>query len=134
MSPKSPAKSKGEGEGAAVAKPSSKSKLIKRTHKALVKALEAHVAITTGSGISIKKAQRAGAKVAAAAADYADAVQAKTGLENPFVAGNGMLDGETIKSLQAELVKLGKAATSGIPVIPVIPADATEAEPTPEQA
>ncbi|HWL01062.1 MAG TPA: hypothetical protein VNQ52_01670 [Microbacteriaceae bacterium] len=126
MSSKSTEKSK--GESAAAAKPPSKSKLIKRTHKALVKALETHAKIAAGSGVSIKQAQRAGAKVAAAAAAYADAVQAKTGLENPFVAGNGLLDGETIKSLQAERVKLEKAATAGIPVVPTETVETAEVE------
>jgi len=98
----------------AAAKPPSKSKLVKQAHKSLVKALEAHMKIVTGGGISIKKAQRAGAKVAAAAAAYADAVQAKAGLENPFTPGNGMLDGATMDSLRAEQTKL-KTAT--IPIV-----------------
>lgn len=114
MSSKSHEPSKGER---ASAKPVSKSKLVKQTHKALVKALESHLEIVTSSGISIKKAQRAGAKVAAAAAAYAEAVQAKSGLENPFVLGNGMLDRETIQSLRAERTKLEAAATAGIPVV-----------------
>jgi nucleoside phosphorylase len=114
MSPKSSDRSRDEPD--ASAKPPSKSKLVKRTHKALVKALESHVTIVTGSGVSLKKAQRAGAKVAAAAAAYADAVQAKTGLDNPFTPGNGMLDVATIASLRAEQSKL-KAQTASIPII-----------------
>lgn len=114
MSPKS--SDRPTDEPAAEAKPPSKSKVVKRTHKALAKALEAHAKIVTGGGISIKKAQRAGAKVAAAASAYADAVQAKTGLDNPFTPGNGMLDGATIDSLRAEQTKL-KAATESIPVV-----------------
>jgi len=114
MSSKSHGNATGES---APAKPLSKSKLVKRAHKALVKALESHARIVVGSGISIKQAQRAGAKVAAAAAAYAEAVQAKTGLESPFVPGNGMLDGATIESLKAERTKLKSAATASLPVV-----------------
>lgn len=115
-----------KGRSADAAKVPSKSKAIKRARKALVKALESHAEIVAERGVPLKRAQRAGAKLAAAAAAYADAVQAKTGLENPFIPGSGMLDGESIKSLQAELVQLEKAATASIPMIP---ADADDAPP-----
>ena len=115
MSSKSPKHAK--GDGTATAKSPSKSAAIKRAHKKLIKALAAHAEIAVGSGVSIKKAQRAGAAVAVAAAAYADATQAKTGLENPFVPGNGMLAGETIQSLKAERSMLEQAATSEIPTI-----------------
>jgi len=119
MSAKPAATSK--GQESAAAKPPSKSKLVKRAHKALVKALEAHATIAASRGISIKKAQRAGAKLAAAAVAYADAVQAKTGLDNPFLAGSGMLDGETIRSLKAERTRIERAVTSGVPVVESAP-------------
>ncbi|MBO9577535.1 MAG: hypothetical protein J7480_02035 [Microbacteriaceae bacterium] len=95
----------------------SKSKLIKDARKSLEKALKEHAEIAAGSGVALKKAQRASAKLAAAAAAYADAVQAKTGLESPFIPGNGKLDGETIKSLEAEREAIEHAVTGQIPVI-----------------
>ncbi len=133
---KSPTKSSTKsGEPKAKAKKApkapSKSKLIKDAHKALGKALKEHAELTAGSGVSLKKAQRAGAKVAAAAAEYAEAVQAKTGLESPFVPGNGKLDGATIQSLEAERVEIEKVVTGTIPVVLVEEpaAEAAAAEP-----
>jgi cell division septum initiation protein DivIVA len=95
----------------------SKSKRIKDARKALSKALKEHAEIAAGSGVSLKKAQRAGAKVAAAAAAYSEAVLAKTGLESPFVPGSGKLDGDTIRSLQAERVAIEHVVTGALPVV-----------------
>lgn len=100
------------------AKPPSKSKAVKRAHKALVKALEAHTEIVLGGGVSLKKAQRAGAKVAAAAQAYADAVAAKAGVGSPFAPDTGRLDSETMQSLRAERTKL---ATGALPIVPAEP-------------
>lgn len=107
----------------------SKSKAVKDARKALTKALKEHAEVAAGSGVSLKKAQRLGAKVAAAAAAYADAVFAKTGLESPFVPGSGMLDGATIKSLQAERVAIEVAVTGSLPVTVVDETTPTAADP-----
>ncbi len=98
-----------------VAPPPPKSKQIKRAHKALEKALEQHAELATASGVSLKKAQRANAKLAAAATAYADAVTAKTGLESPFSTGSVGLDGDTIASLQSERDDIERAVTGTIP-------------------
>lgn len=86
--------------------------------KQLVKALEKHADAVTGSSVSSKKAQRAGARVAAAATAYAEAVHAKTGLGNPFddMIQPG-LEHSTIVSLSAERDLLAKGRTE--PVAPV---------------
>ena len=98
-------------------KSASKSKRIQDARKALAKALKEHAAITAGSGVSLKKAQRAGTKVAAAAAAYSEAVLAKTGLESPFIAGSGKLDADTIRSLQSERVAIEHVVTGTLPVV-----------------
>jgi len=112
---KTPSKSKAKAPRAP--KAPSQSKRIKQAYKALSKALEQHAEITAGGGVPLKKAMRASAKLAAAAAEYADAVKAKTGLESPFVAGNSELDGDTITSLKAERAAIEKAVTGSIPVV-----------------
>ncbi len=114
--------------------PTTKSKQIKRAHKALEKALEQHAELATASGVSLKKAQRANAKLAAAATAYADAVTAKTGLERPFSTGSVGLDGDTIASLQSERDDIERAVTGTIPaVVDEQPEPETAAEPD-EQA
>lgn len=134
MSSKSKSKA-GSGKAAKSPKAPSKSKLIKEARKTLSKVLKEHAEITSGSGVSLKKAQRLGAKLSAAAAAYAEAVQAKTGLESPFVPGNGRLDGATIKSLKAEREAI---VTGSIPVVAAeseaAPAEAAPAETSPAPA
>ncbi|MDZ4045141.1 MAG: hypothetical protein U1E32_05105 [Rhodoglobus sp.] len=77
------------------------SKKIDAALKDLKKALNKHAEVVGGSAVSLKKSQRASAKVAAAADAYAAAVQAKSGLENPFT-GMSTLEESTIASLAAE--------------------------------
>src|SRR5690606_37573417 len=89
--------------------PMAKGKIIKSTLKDLVKALEHHADAVSGSAVSVKKAQRAAAKVVAAANAYADAVETKTGLGNPFTTGGGALGDETIASLAAERDEIERA-------------------------
>jgi len=129
MSSKSSSKSKGKASKSG--RSPSKSKLIQQARKALSKTLKEHAELTAGSGVSLKKAQRAGAKLAAAAAAYAEAVQAKTGLENPFVPGNGKLDLDTIKSLQAERGAIEKIVTGAVPIVASEPGAAPASEAAP---
>lgn len=63
-----------------------KSKKIKTARKHL-EALEQHAEIVSGSTVTMKRAQRANAKLAAAVAAYAEAVERKTGVASPIVAG-----------------------------------------------
>ena len=85
------------------------SKKIDAALKSLIKALEKHADAVGGSRVSAKKSGRASAKLQSAAADYAEAVFLKSGLETPFsdVVRPG-LDPETMKSLTAERDKLTK--------------------------
>lgn len=93
------------------------SKKIDAALKDLKKALNKHADAVGGHAVSLKKAQRASAKVAAAATAYAEAVHAKSGLGNPF---NEMLqpglEDSTIKSLHAERDAIAKSLTGPIPV------------------
>jgi hypothetical protein len=79
------------------------SKKIDRALKDLKKALNEHANAVGGSAVSLKKGQRASAKVAAAASAYAEAVHAKSGLGNPFdeMLQPGLED-STLESLKAE--------------------------------
>lgn len=85
------------------------SKKIDAALKSLTKALEKHADAVGGSSVSARKSGRASAKLQSAAADYAEAVFLKSGLETPFsdVVRPG-LDPETMKSLSAERDKLTK--------------------------
>ncbi len=93
------------------------SKKIDAALKDLKKALNSHADAVGGSAVSLKKAQRATAKVAAAASAYAEAVHAKSGMDNPF---NGMvqpgLPESTIASLHAERDAIARSLTGPVPV------------------
>lgn len=93
------------------------SKKIDAALKELKKALNQHADAVGGSAVSLKKAQRAGAKVAAAATAYAEAVHSKSGMGNPFddMMQPG-LDTEAIASLSAERDAIKKNLTGPIPV------------------
>jgi hypothetical protein len=79
------------------------SKKIDSALKDLKKALTKHAEVVGSKPVSIKKAQRATAKVAAAATAYAEIVHSKTGMGNPFddMLQPG-LDSGTLASLAAE--------------------------------
>ncbi len=93
------------------------SKKIDAALKDLKKALNKHAEAVGGRAVSLKKAQRASAKVAAAATAYAEAVHAKSGLGSPFddlmKAG---LEDSTIASLSAERDFIAQHLTGPIPV------------------
>ena len=91
------------------------SKKIDSALKDLKKALNKHADIVGGSAVSLKKSQRASAKVAAAADAYAAVVQAKSGLGNPFT-GMETLEDSTLASLAAERDQIAKNLTGPIPV------------------
>ena len=79
------------------------SKKIDAARKELSKALKKHAEIVGAHAVSLKKAQRASARVQSAAVDYAAAVHAKSGLPSPFdpVDTSG-LEASMIESLKAE--------------------------------
>lgn len=79
------------------------SKKIDAALKDLTKALRKHAEAVGGSRVSLKKSQRAAAKLQATASAYAAAVHTKTGLESPFndVVSPG-LENVTLNSLLAE--------------------------------
>jgi predicted TPR repeat methyltransferase len=87
------------------------SKKIDAAAKELVKALRNHAETVGGTRVSLKKSQRAGVKLQAAATAYAATVFAKTGLDSPFsdVVRPG-LEYVTLESLEAERDKLAKHA------------------------
>ena len=91
------------------------SKKIDAALKRLKKALNAHADIVGGSAVSLKKAQRANAKVAAAANAYAEAVHSKSGVGNPFseMLEPG-LESTTLASLAAERDAIAKGLTGPI--------------------
>jgi hypothetical protein len=93
------------------------SKKIDAALKDLKKALNKHADAVGGSAVSLKKAQRASAKVAAAATAYAEVVHAKSGLGNPFdeMIQPG-LEQSTIASLSAERDSIAQHLTGPIPV------------------
>lgn len=92
------------------------SKKIDAALKDLKKALNAHAEAVGGRSVSLKKSQRASAKVAAAASAYAEAVHAKSGLGNPFTDMlEPGLESTTIASLSAERDTIAKNLTGPIP-------------------
>lgn len=93
------------------------SKKIDAALKDLKKALKKHAEVVGGSAVSLKKSQRASAKVALAADAYAAAVQAKSGLSNPF-GGMETLDDSTRASLVAERDQIAKNLTGPIATQP----------------
>lgn len=93
------------------------SKKINAALKDLKKALNKHADVVGGSAVSLKKAQRANAKVAAAAATYAEAVHSKSGVGNPFTdMVEPGLEKSTLMSLAAERDAIKLNLTGPIPV------------------
>lgn len=91
------------------------SKKIDEARKQLNKALKKHAEVVGGQAVSLKKAERAAARVAEAAADYAQLVEAKTGLTSPFHGIEPVaLDADSVASLEAERDKL---STRPIPTV-----------------
>jgi hypothetical protein len=93
------------------------SKKIDAASKSLIKALKKHSEVVGSDRVSLKKAERATAKLQEAAADYAEVVHAKTGLPTPFnlVVPSG-LDSTTLHSLSLERDAISKSLTHPIPV------------------
>lgn len=94
------------------------SKKIDAARKELTKALKKHAEVVGADAVSLKKAQRAAARVQAAAAAYGEVVQAKSGMPSPFdpVDATG-LDTSTIASLRAERNAIQDRLTGPIAVI-----------------
>ncbi|HEX4056799.1 MAG TPA: hypothetical protein VHX87_00615 [Galbitalea sp.] len=93
------------------------SKKIDSALKDLIKALKKHAEVAGERHISLKRSQRATAKVRAAASAYAAAVHARSGLGNPFDdVTDPTLDVETLQSLSAERDAIAQSLTSPIPV------------------
>lgn len=93
------------------------SKKIDSALKDLVKALKKHADVAGERHISLKRSQRATAKVRAAAGAYAAAVHARSGLDSPFDdVADPALDVETLQSLSAERDAIAQSLTSPIPV------------------
>ena len=91
----------------------------------LKKALKKHAEVVGGSAVSLKKSQRASAKVAAAADAYAAAVYAKSGLPNPFTGMETLAD-STIASLSAERDAIKESLTGPIDLPLTSPATSAE--------
>lgn len=88
------------------------SKKIDSALKDLIKALKQHAEAVGERTVSLKKSQRASAKVAAAATEYAEAVHAKSGLGNPFTEMlEPGLEESTMASLHAERDEIAKDVT-----------------------
>jgi hypothetical protein len=95
----------------------SMSKKIDSALKDLVKALKKHADVAGERHISLKRSQRATARVRAAASAYAAAVHAHSGLGNPFdEVIDPALDLETLQSLSAERDAIAQSLTSPVPV------------------
>jgi hypothetical protein len=93
------------------------SKKIDNALKDLIKALKKHADVASERHISLKRSQRANARVRAAASAYAAAVHAQSGMGNPFdEVIDPALDEETLQSLSAERDKIAQSLTSPIPV------------------
>ncbi len=93
------------------------SKKIDSALKDLIKALKKHADVASDRHISLKRSQRATARVRAAATAYASAVHAKSGLGNPFdEVIDPALDQETLDSLSAERDQIAQSLTSPVPV------------------
>jgi hypothetical protein len=92
------------------------SKKIDSALKDLVKALRKHAQVAGERHVSLKRSQRATAKVRSAASAYAAAVHARSGLGNPFDdVLDPALDAETLKSLAAERDAIARTVTGPIP-------------------
>lgn len=93
------------------------SKKIDSALKDLIKALKKHADVADERHVSLKRSQRATARVHAAATAYASAVHARSGMSNPFdEVLDPALDRETLESLSAERDKIAESLTSPIPV------------------
>jgi hypothetical protein len=93
------------------------SKKIDSALKDLIKALKKHADVADERHVSLKRSQRATAKVRAAATAYAAAVHARSGLGNPFdEVLDPALDEATLQSLANERDKIAQSLTSPIPV------------------
>jgi hypothetical protein len=91
------------------------SKKIDEARKKLSKALKKHAEVVGGSRVTLKNAERAAAKLQKAAAEYSDAVKAKSGLETSFTSVQPTgLDKATISSLSAERDALSKNLTAPV--------------------
>ena len=92
------------------------SKKIEASLKDLIKALRAHADVVGSSRVSLKKSQRASAKLQSAASAYAAAVHAQTGLDSPFsdVVSPG-LENVTLNSLVAERDSLASQSKKETP-------------------
>lgn len=79
------------------------SKKIDSTLKDLLKALKKHAEVMSASRVPIKQAQKASARVQAAANAYTEAVHTRTGQPSPFVdLIEPGLDAATLRSLKSE--------------------------------
>jgi hypothetical protein len=79
------------------------SKKIDSTLKDLVKALKKHAEVMGAPRVPIKQAQKATARVQAAANAYTEAVHSKTGQPSPFTdLIEPGLDEDTLRSLKSE--------------------------------
>lgn len=94
------------------------SKKIDAALKELTKALKKHAEVVSGPAVSLKQAQRAAAKVSVAAATYAEVVDKKAGVGNPFddLLKQG-LEGATLESLKAEREKIKNSLTGPVTVV-----------------
>jgi hypothetical protein len=93
------------------------SKKIDSSLKDLIKALKKHAEVAGDRHPSLKRSQRATAKVRAAATAYTAAVHARSGLGNPFdELLDPTLDEATITSLQHERDQIALTLTSEIPI------------------
>ena len=94
------------------------SKKIDAARKELTKALKKHAEVVGADAVSLKKAQRASARVQSAAADYAAVVQAKSGMPSPFDSLDATgLEASTIASLKAERNAIHNKLTGPIEVV-----------------
>ena len=93
------------------------SKKIAAASKSLIKALKKHSEVVGSDRVSLKKAERATAKLQEAAALYAEIVHKKTGLPTPFnVTVPQGLDSTTMHSLELERDAISKSMTHPIPI------------------
>jgi hypothetical protein len=93
------------------------SKKIDSALKDLIKALKKHADVADERHVSLKRSQRATARVRAAASAYAAAVHARSGLGNPFdEVLDPALDEATLQSLADERDKIAQSLTSPVPV------------------
>jgi hypothetical protein len=93
------------------------SKKIDAALKELKKALNKHAEVVGAPTVSLKKAQRAGARVLEALENYALLVEQKSGIESPLrgIVRPG-LEAATIASLTAERDRIAENLTGPVPV------------------